>query len=157
LDRHPACQFTYFARAPVDPALEAHPRARRQQPMAWPEYRRWLARQRFHLALYPLLDNGFDRARSASKLAEHAVAGAVGVYPAGWAPGAALAAAGGALLAPDRVELWPAAMDRLIGQIMQKHHKLAQIAAQAAKTLSINDPCAKQRQIWSNSLDLCLA
>ncbi len=44
--------------------------------MPWWLYRRALARMRFHLAIYPLGDTPFNRARSASKLYEHALVGA---------------------------------------------------------------------------------
>jgi hypothetical protein len=54
LDRHPNTSFTYFSPRNVDERLEKHPRALRLEPMTWREYQRWMARQRFHLALYPL-------------------------------------------------------------------------------------------------------
>jgi hypothetical protein len=50
----PQRQLHLFLAAQLDGRLEKHPRARRLEPMTWREYQRWMARQRFHLALYPL-------------------------------------------------------------------------------------------------------
>jgi len=104
LDGPVPVRFTYFGRRAVDPQLEAHPNARRMEPMRWPDYQRWLGRQRFHLGLYPLLACRFDRARSDARLAQHGAVGALGVYPQDWAPAQALGA--GALLAPANPENW---------------------------------------------------
>lgn len=150
LDRHPGASFTYFSPRCVDDALEAHPRARRLEPMTWREYQRWMAGQRFHLALYPLGQTAFDRARSASKLTEHAIVGAVGLYPAGWAPAGLLAGAGGALLAPDDPSAWGPALESAIAA----RGDLAQLARNAARTLACIHFGGMQQSLWSKTLSL---
>jgi len=138
--------FTYFAGAVVHPELEHHPRARRLEPKPWEEYRRWLTRQRFHLALYPLLPTRFDRARSASKLAEHAIIGAVGVYPEDWAPARVLG--NGAIFAPAT----PADWGEILAHIPRT--TLAGTAASAAQSLAEIDAIARQRALWGVILGL---
>ena len=142
----PSTHFTYFAGSAVHAALEHHPRARRLEPKPWGEYQHWLARQRFHLALYPLLATRFDRARSASKLTEHAIIGAVGVYPEDWAPAAALG--GGAILAPASPAEW--------GETLAKIDRstLRATAACAAETLRQTNALPRQRALWQQLLGI---
>ncbi|MDE2405079.1 MAG: hypothetical protein KGM17_10475 [Sphingomonadales bacterium] len=148
LDRHPHAQFTYFAARPVDAMLEAHPRARRVETKTWPEYRRWLSRHRFHLALYPLMPDRFDRARSINKLIEHALVGAVGVYPEDWAPTAMIA--GNAILAPSDPFAWGEALEDAVA----RQGALAEMAAGAATQLAARDYAGSQRRVWHEFLGL---
>jgi hypothetical protein len=148
LDRHPAINFTYIAASPVDPALEAHPHARRVEPKTWPEYRRWLARHRFHLALYPLMPDAFDRARSINKLVEHALVGAVGIYPEDWQPAGLVN--GGALAAPSDPAQWEAAVEAAIA----RRDELAGLAQTAAQRLGDRDWPGRQRRLWGDFLGL---
>ena len=150
LDDHPASHFTYFATRPVHPALEEHPRARRMEPMRWSEYRRWLARQRFHLALYPLAPCRFDRARSASKLIEHAIVGAVGVYAEDWAPAAPLLRTRGAFAAPSN----PADWADVLGRAMTARAALQPMAHTSAKYLSACGFHATQQSLWRDLLSI---
>ena len=148
LDRHPHTTFTYFAPRRVDDRLEHHPRARRLEPMTWREYQRWMARQRFHLALYPLAQTAFDRARSASKITEHAILGAVGLYPQSYAPAHALEES--ALLAPDDPAQWADSIDTAIAA----RASLRPLAENAAQTLTCINLCAVQQSLWTNLLSL---
>jgi hypothetical protein len=148
LEAEPLAHFTYVAARAIDPTLETHPRARRIEPKPWDEYRRWLPRQRFHLALYPLLREGFDRARSINKLAEHAIVGAAGLYPADWAPADRLGA--GALRAPAQPGEWGAALHRAVAE----RGALAAAAAAAAQALADLQLAAQQRDLWRRFLGI---
>lgn len=148
LDRHRHAHFTYFAGKPVHPALEAHPRARRVETKTWPEYRRWLGRHRFHLALYPLMPDRFDRARSINKLIEHALVGAVGIYPEDWIP--ATMVAGHALTAPSDPRGWADALEDAVA----RQGVLAEMAAGAAAQLGARDYAGSQRRLWHEFLGL---
>jgi hypothetical protein len=143
LDRDPLISFTYVAANMVTAALESHPRARRLAPRNWPRYRRWLSQSRFHLALYPLTASRFDRARSCNKLIEHAIVGAVGLYPEDWP--AARMAGDGALLAPADPSCWAGAL----AQAVARRGEMAGMAASAARSLSRHDTGSMQRSIWS--------
>lgn len=146
LERHKALSFTYFSNRSIAPALEKHPRARRLEPMTWREYQRWMSRQRFHLALYPLAQTPFDRARSASKLTEHAILGAAAIYPEGWAPARALG--DGALYAPDDPAQWEGAIENAI----TARAALGTVAQQARDLLMRQDPAEGQRALWQGIL-----
>jgi hypothetical protein len=87
---HPEARLTLFSIAVPD-ALRGNKQVRLRRPMAWRRYRLALPRMRFHLALYPLRDTPFNRARSANKLFEHALVGAASLM----SPNAALVAAAG--------------------------------------------------------------
>jgi hypothetical protein len=143
LGSDPATSFTYFAAESVTAALEAHPRAYRLHPKAWPGYRRWLAAARFHLALYPLTASRFDRARSNNKLFEHAIVGAVGIYPRDWP---AIDAAAGSILAPSDPGDWAEAL----AAATARRSELAGLAAAAALSLSRRNTMATQRALWSD-------
>jgi hypothetical protein len=167
LARDASIELTYIAEPPGMPALAMQPRAHCQPPRRWPDYRRWLPRQRFHLALYPLLPTAFDRARSANKLLEHAIVGAVGVYPENWQPGRDLALGPcpsgtaplsgvspvhdpAALLAPADAADWSDALEEAcIGRA-----NLAGIAASAGRTLSSRQFCAMQQRLWGAILGI---
>ena len=48
--------------------------------MEWSRYRAFVAENRFHAAIAPALDTDFNRARSISRLHDHAAFGAAGIY-----------------------------------------------------------------------------
>jgi len=148
LDRDHSISFTYVAAKVVSAALETHPRAHRLAPRNWPRYRRWLRHARFHLALYPLTASRFDRARSCNKLFEHAIAGAVGLYPQDWA--FARMAGDGAMLAPGDPACWAEAL----AMAAARRGELAAMAARAARSLSGDDTRAMQRAIWSDFFNI---
>jgi hypothetical protein len=79
LSAHPDARLTLFAGANVPDALKGHPQVRARRPQPWWLYKRLLPRMRFHVALYPLEDGGFNAARSANKLFEQALVGAAGL------------------------------------------------------------------------------
>lgn len=148
LAQHEMVHFTYFGRE-QHPALPAnHPRVARIAPMPWPAYRRWLARQRFHLALYPLDSSRFDSARSPNKIIEHALIGAVGLYPANW-PTAELTGGGGLAAPAD-----PAAWTGPLHQAIERGAELADLARQATQSLAPMHDQRVQRALWAKLLKL---
>lgn len=147
LARHPLAGFTYVAPASADP-LAGVEQARRIAPRSWGAWRRWLAGQRFHLALYPLQDEPFDRARSGAKLWEHAQVGALGLYPRGWAPAHVLGE--GALCAGPDPEEWEAVIEAAI----RAGSRLEESVREASGQLSACKFCAKQQLLWSTILGI---
>lgn len=148
LDRSSRARLTFFGVRGAHPALDGHARARRLEPMRWSRYRRWLPRQRFHLALYPLEDTPFDRARSLNKIIEHAIVGAVGVYPAGWEASAALGDA--AIAAPDDPRCWHDCLMSFMGHVESTAHRARRARADL---IPLADP-AKQQRFWLQNLGL---
>lgn len=148
LDGPASVHVTYVGREAPAELPDRHPRITRVAPMRWPAYRRWLTRQRFHLALYPLAPTRFDAARSANKIVEHAITGAVGLYPQDWQ--LARLAAGGSLAAPADPADWAEALRHAV----ERRTELADLMRQARRRLrAYNDP-AIQRALWSDVLDL---
>ncbi len=146
--QHENVHFTYFGREAPRALPTDHPRIVRIAPMRWPAYRRWLTRQRFHLALYPLDESRFDSARSPNKIIEHAVIGAVGLYPENWLT--ASLTGGGSIAAPADPADWADVMRCAVKQ----GSELASLARQASRSLgSANDPTA-QRFLWAELLGL---
>ncbi|MEY2943947.1 MAG: hypothetical protein RLY97_1961 [Pseudomonadota bacterium] len=148
LDRDNLVEFTYFSRDILDQTLEIHPRARRLRPKSWPNYRRWIAHQRYHLALYPLGHAKFDQARSCNKLHEHGIIGAVGIYPEGWQARHLLD--GHAFTAPDDPSDWADTLETAIAM----RDQLPDIAKNAAQSLSRHNHLSMQRQIWCDFFGL---
>lgn len=140
--------FTYFGREAAPGLPDRHQRIERLPPMRWPAYRRWLARQRFHLALYPLDATRFDAARSPNKVVEHAVVGAVGMYPRDWPT--AQFAGGGSLTAPAD----PADWANVLKQAVAERTGLAALARQARQSVAVHHDWAAQRALWSDVLGL---
>jgi len=140
--------FSYVGARGLHPALEGHARIHRISPMGWPRYRRWLARRRFHLALYPLEDSRFDRARSTNKLLEHAIVGAAGIYPFDWSPAAIVG--DGAMTAPADPTQW----EGVLREAIADPPALARRARMAAQALAPYQDPTMQRQFWIRWLGL---
>jgi hypothetical protein len=151
LDQYRQLRFTYIGREPCHPRLASHAQVRRVAPMSWPRYRRWLSHRRFHLALYPLDDSPFDRARSPNKLIEHAIVGAVGIYPGSWAPARVLGDA--AFAAPATPSEWANILTKVVAHPKQ----LIPMAERSMAAIAVcNDPAA-QRRLWSSIFDIDMA
>lgn len=148
LAAHPNVHFTYVSREAHSGLPDRRMQIRRIAPMRWPAYRRWLGRQRFHLALYPLDATRFDVARSPNKIVEHAIVGAVGLYPENW-PLAGLTK-GGSLAAPTDPADWAQALSDAV----ERRGDLARQAQQAARALTAYHDPAAQRALWKEVLDL---
>jgi hypothetical protein len=148
LDRLPGATLTLSGEVAAPPELGGHPGLRRIGVTGWSEWRREIARRRFHLALYPLRPTPFNAARSINKIVEHAVAGAPGLYPAHWAPGRAAAAAGAGLALVDD----PAEWARAIAALARDRDRLRALAAGARDHAGrINRP-EPQRALWARLL-----
>jgi hypothetical protein len=106
LSGHPDARLTLFAGANIPDTLRGHPQVRARRPLPWWLYKRLLPRLRFHVALYPLQEGGFNAARSANKLFEQALVGAAGLM----SPNPALRDAAGpelrGLFVEDGIEEW---------------------------------------------------
>jgi hypothetical protein len=142
--------FTFVGRRGEHPGLDAHRHVRRIAPRRWPAYRHWLRGQRFHIGLYPLTDTPFDRARSANKLIEHGIVGAVGVYPGDWPPARRMGT--GAIIAPDAPGDWFETIAGAVDDLPQ----LGSTAGAALRRLPAINNVTMQRRIWSTLLDIAM-
>ena len=76
----PDARLTTFLNGHAPKPLRNLPNAIHLPNMNWNRYRAFVAQNRFHAAIAPALDTDFNRARSLSKLHDHAAFGAAGVY-----------------------------------------------------------------------------
>lgn len=145
----PRARFHLSERHHVPATLSGHPRICRIGGRGWSAYRAGLADRRFHLALYPLLDTPFNRARSVNKLIEHGVVGAAALYSRSWAESHRVSGGAGLVL-DNRREDWLAA----IGQLVENPSVLRDLAAGAgalARSLNRAEP---QRRLWSELMGI---
>jgi len=70
---------TFLGRhAPLE--FRNHPRIANRAPLPWPAFREVLEKERYHVALAPALPTDFNRARSITRILDHAAFGAAGIY-----------------------------------------------------------------------------
>ena len=80
LTARPDVRLTTFLNGHTPRCLRNLPNAIHLPMMEWNSYRAFVAENRFHAAIAPALDTPFNRARSISKLHDHAAYGAAGIY-----------------------------------------------------------------------------
>lgn len=148
LGAHPNARLTLFAGDAAPDALKSHPQVRSRKPLSWWRYKRALPKMRFHLALYPLADTPFNRARSANKLFEHAIVGAASLM----SPNPALKEAAGDALAglfvEGDVDEWAG---RIEGLLAEPNALRERVDATRAHILAEN-PLARAAEVWREIL-----
>ncbi len=82
LQTRPDLRLTTFLNGHAPRPLRHLPNAVHLPMLEWNRYRAFVAENRFHVAIAPALDTPFNRARSISKLHDHAAFGAAGIYSA---------------------------------------------------------------------------
>jgi hypothetical protein len=145
LAAHPRARFHLAERHRLPADFAGHPRVQRIPGLGWAAYREGLARRRFHLGLYPLMDTPFNRARSVNKLIEHAVVGAAGLYSRSWPEAWRATEAGAGLVLRNRPAEWSAAIDHLLAR-PRALQGLAAGAGTLARRLNRPEP---QRRLWA--------
>ncbi len=115
LKRRPDAHFTTFLNGHAPIALQGLPNVTHHSPMSWEKYRAFVAAHRFHIALAPALDTTFNRARSLSRLHDHAAYGAAGLYSTQPPFAGAIADETSGRLLPNDPEAWQAALLDLAG------------------------------------------
>lgn len=150
LSAHPRARFHLSERHRVPSALAGHPRIKPLPARGWTIYRAALRGRRFHLALYPLMDTPFNRARSVNKLIEHGVVGAAPLYSRGWAESWRAAASGGGIVLENEPAAWRAEIERLIAW-PDRMRELAGRAGRLASSLNRPEP---QRRLWAQLMEV---
>lgn len=144
MDRHPHVRLHLPAEHRLPRTIADHPRLLRLPGPRWETYRRAISERRFHVALYPLTDGGFNRGRSANKLIEHAVVGAAPVYSRSWEWGRRADAAGAGLVLGADASDWVRGISALIHE-RARMRGLAEGAQQLAAAINRPEP---QRRLW---------
>ncbi len=149
----PAARLTLFFGRHAPRALRSLPNVDNRAPLAWPAFRALLSRERFHLGLAPIPDTPFARARSFTKLLDHAACGATGLYSD--APPFAEVLSGregGGVLLPWRAGAW---VETIAALDADRGRALALAKAGVALAARVGDR-ARLREFWAGRLDLCV-
>lgn len=150
LGAHPRVRFHLSERHRVPLALGGHPRIRFIPARSWSIYRAALRGRHFHVALYPLLDTPFNRARSVNKLIEHGLVGAAPLYSRSWPEARRAAAVGAGLLLENSAQDWRAAIEALLARPAEARQLAARASALAR---AMNRPDEQQR-LWARLLEV---
>ena len=140
---------TYLGRHTPDD-LKRLPNVRTEAPMSWHAYKTGvLGGERFHIAIAPMLDTAFNRARSFNKFLDHAAVGAFGLYGRQPALETAVTAADhGLLLNADPAE-WAEKLQSCVADIGALRSRAIAAAARAEE---IGAP-DRVRAFWSRHLN----
>jgi len=80
LARHPSSTLTTFLGRHAPAGLQG-PNIHHHRPLSWRAYKRMQRHSHFDIALIPMRDTAFNRARSINKVLDHAAFGSAGLYP----------------------------------------------------------------------------
>lgn len=149
LAAYPRARFHLSDRHRVPAGMAGHPRILAIPARGWTIYRAALRGRRFHLALYPLMDTPYNRARSINKLIEHGMVGAAPLYSGTWPEAWRAGAAGAGLLLDNRAEEWRAAIEALIAS----PGAMCGLAARATALAHTLNQAGPQRRLWSRLLE----
>lgn len=119
-------------------------------PVPWAQFRDFCGRTKFHVALAPVQDTPFARARSITKVMDHAAVGAAGIY-SDRAPfaGSVTHAVDGLLVGDDAID-WADAVLHLA----REPERMARLAAAGATlAATLGDP-RRVRDFWIATLGL---
>lgn len=150
LAAEPRARVHLAPRHPLPGTLSRHPRVCRLPGRGWQAYRRNGVGRRFHIALYPLRDTAFNRARSANKLIEHAVHGAASVWSCSWPEARRVADGHSGLVVANDPQVWTNATLSLLRDARARRSVAAEGQRLARK---LNDP-APQRKLWTELLGI---
>ena len=147
---NPRLRFHLPERHVLPRGFDRHPRVRRIRGLGWTAYRREIAGRQFHLAVYPLMETPFNRARSPNKLIEHAVVGAAPLYSSSWGESGRVPHGSAGLCLPNDPDVWFKTLRDLI-DTPQEMRALALGAQETAVRLNSDAP---QRALWCDLLDI---
>jgi hypothetical protein len=154
LARHPRARLTHFLGASIPAALTGHPQIVSRRPLPWWLYKRLLPRMRFHLALYPLQDTPFNRARSANKLLETAQVGAAALM----SPNPALLGYAGpglqALFVTGGLEQWEHRLDEALADVTALRNGAEEVRARVVAVHRAGEASAVWKKILADDLPI---
>jgi hypothetical protein len=144
----PKLTVTTFIGRHAPPEFRDHPRIVNRAPLPWPAFRKILKRERYHIAIAPALPTEFNKARSITRILDHAALGAAGIY-SNQAPFSGRIANGrdGILLDPG-IRLWSDALIDLANDLGR-----AESIAAAGRSLAerLGNP-ERVRHFWNKRL-----
>ncbi|WP_114008012.1 hypothetical protein [Cohaesibacter intestini] len=146
----PQLQLDTFMGHHAPAALRGLPNVLHHKAKGWQVYRKFMARQRYHLCLVPMLDTHFNQARSINKILDSAAFGAAALFSPVGPVADALGPLSKLAVIDNEAELW----DAKIRDILSDRQALRPIAeALASLAHTIGDP-AHVRRFWHHHLQL---
>ncbi len=150
LKARPDARLTTFLNGHAPKVLKRLPNTIHLPMLGWGRYRAFVAENRFHVAIAPALETDFNRARSLSKLHDHAAFGAAGIY-SHQAPFSNIVSHGASgLLLPNDPAKWKDALFQLADQRSQAEG----IAAEGQELSRRVGDRRRVRQFWLKELQL---
>lgn len=148
LAKTPKLTVATFLGHHAPPEFRNHARIRNRAPLTWQAFRHVLQTERYHIALAPALPTQFNRARSISRILDHASFGAAGIYMNQPPFSERILSGENGMLVEAEPRCWSEALVALANDL----HKAEAIAV-AGRNLAerLGDP-ARVRQFWSERL-----
>jgi hypothetical protein len=151
IEKHENVYLTTFLGSHA-PAELAGKRVTHLPPMRWEDYRRYMRKNCFHIALGPARETLFNLARSPSRILDNAGFGAVGVYSARKPFNKWVVNGETGLLLSDSNAHWTAGLESLIAD-----RSLRKTIAKSAAKLAVEiGNASRLKQFWAEKLDLDL-
>ncbi len=119
-------------------------------PVAWSQFQAFCRRTPFHIGLAPVLDTAFGKARSITKIMDHAAVGAVGLYSDREPFKQVIEHGRAGLLVADGADAWTAAILDLVASPASAQ---AMARAGAALASDLGDPL-RVRRFWLSELGI---
>ena len=150
LRQRPDARLTTFLNGHAPKMLKRLDNAIHHSPMSWERYRAFVQANSFQIALAPAHDTAFNRARSVSKLHDHAGFGAAGIYSA-QPPFSGIVGDGeSGVLLPNEPAAWSRMLHKLAGD---PAHSKSLAAGGQALSLTLGD-FRRVRQFWRRELEI---
>jgi len=149
LARHPRVSLTTFLGRHAPASLQG-PNIHHHKPLSWRSYQRMQQRSHFHVALMPMRNTAFNRARSMNKILDAAAFGSAGLYPD--LPNFREYVTDGkeGFLLPAEESIW----EQVLEQLLQEPHRLQELAAKNLALARRIGCVEKQRDWWLQWLGL---
>lgn len=151
-ERLPGARLTLFFGRHLPASLARLPNIDNRKALPWGEFRQLLSREPFHIGLAPLPDTPFARARSITKLLDHAAAGVAGLYSDAPPFAGAITHGRDGLLLPWDARVWVREIERLEGE----REQLVGMARQGVGLARILGSPAQLRAFWLARLGIAV-
>jgi hypothetical protein len=146
----PDMRLTTFLNGHAPKALKNLDNAIHLSALEWPDYRAFVAANRYHVAIAPAMNTAFNAARSVNKLHDHAAFGAAGLYSRQSPFDRIVDDGRSGLLLPNEPARWREALLDLVG----RRDRVRQLAAEGQNLSRRLGDRRRVRAFWFEELGL---
>lgn len=144
LKARPGLIFNYYSNVPLLDSLDNSGQVNRFKIAPWRKYQADIGKKCFHLALYPILDTPFNKARSCNKITEHALTGCAGIYSDCWEHTNLITDDENGWLVPNKSDDWAKKIIELVDDPDKLRRSYQSSRAIASQTVRREE----QRRLW---------